>query len=107
MNTPQRNRYLGGGLLLCLFWGGACTGVPLSPAQLQYTAKTTEVDLAHGRSESTSYYHRPRGARHYYYDKTEVDLAMPRSRHPTDVRRTLQAPAALPEADTPPEEPRS
>lgn len=39
----------------------------------------TIVDLETSRPFSSARYHRPRGAQSYTYDKTEIDLAQPRS----------------------------
>ncbi len=74
------------------------------------TDKTT-VDLEKGRPSIPLRYHRPQGAQRYMYDKTEVDLAIPRPapQPATESQETTQpiprpVPATLP-MTLPPETP--
>ena len=48
----------------------------MQPGEWSMTDQTT-VDLEREKSVTATQYHHPRGARHYRYDETEVDLAIP------------------------------
>jgi len=62
------------------------------------TTDKTIVDLEISKPRVTSKYHRPRWARQYTYDGTEVDLAVPR---PSPATTTEQPVTPLPDATAP------
>lgn len=116
--------YLGGVLLLIVFWCGACAGTgdnvetratqglaPLNYNQeqmqqfhgRQHYFDETEVDLERGLLEPASRYSRPRWVRPYQYDGTEVDLARPEAEQSEAAPRPEARPSAAPAVgDQPP-----
>ena len=98
MSTPIRSTCLSGWFVCVLL---VCVAVPNAWSD---TDKTV-VDLERGRPEAASRYHRPRAAHLYYYDKTEVDLAVPLAQQPSEAQRTPQRPGTLPPATPAPTTP--
>jgi hypothetical protein len=80
-------------LLAGLLAAAACTGVQEAPPQRQHYFDKTEVDLEYGRPEASARYHRPRGVQQYISDKTEVDLARPRTSPSASTDATVPLPA--------------
>ena len=77
----------------------------VQPGEWSMTDETT-VDLEREKSVTATQYHHPRGARHYRYDETEVDLAIPMPAPTPGAPHAVPTPAPddTPEAVPTPEE---